>query len=124
MCDVFQLLKYFDNFHNFTSHLIKSFPENINFANTISNCLMPEECTLFQTNWKVRFTPLDQRSWSHLDMDRLGATHSFGTTCTYWVSDSLDKQPSFVHSTTTNHMGLLHHSTMGSMMEIFLRLVN
>src|ERR1700674_5249461 len=50
MCDVFQLLKYFDNFHNFTSHLIKSFPENINFANTISNCLMPEECTLFQTN--------------------------------------------------------------------------
>src|SRR5882762_11300812 len=59
MCDMFQLLKYFDNFCNFTSHLIKSFPENINFANTISNCLMPEECTLFQTNWKVRFTPLN-----------------------------------------------------------------
>src|SRR5882762_4837095 len=59
MCDMFQLLKYFDNFYNFTSHLIKSFPENINFANTISNCLMPEECTLFQTNWKVRFTPLN-----------------------------------------------------------------
>src|ERR1700674_3738328 len=48
MGDVFQLLKYFDNFYNFTSHFIKSFPENINFANTISNCLMPEECTLFQ----------------------------------------------------------------------------
>src|ERR1700676_794774 len=48
MCDVFQLLKYFDNFNNFTPHFIKSFPENINFANTISNCLMPEECTLFQ----------------------------------------------------------------------------
>src|SRR6202790_3661960 len=30
------------------SHFIKSFPENINFANTIFNCLMPEECTLFQ----------------------------------------------------------------------------
>ena len=37
-----------DNFFNFTSHFIKSFPENINFANTISNCLMPDECTLFQ----------------------------------------------------------------------------
>src|SRR6202051_1105296 len=59
MCDVFQLLKYFDNFYNFTSHFIKSFAENINFANTISNCLMPEECTLFQTNWKVGFTPLN-----------------------------------------------------------------
>src|SRR5882762_4267851 len=74
MCDVFQLLKYFDNFYNFTSHFIKSFAENINFANTISNCLMPEECTLFQTNWNGK----------------------------------LDS----------------HHSTMGSMMETFLRLVN
>jgi len=53
MCDVFQLLKYFDNFYNFTSHFIKSFPENINIANTISNCLIPEECTLFQTIWNI-----------------------------------------------------------------------
>src|SRR5882762_11637406 len=49
MCDVFQLLKYFDNFYNFTPHFINFFLENINFANTISNCLMPDECTLFQT---------------------------------------------------------------------------
>jgi len=47
-----------DNSFNFTSHFIKSFPENINFANTISNCLMPEECTLLQISWKVEFTPL------------------------------------------------------------------
>jgi hypothetical protein len=55
---------------------------------------------------------MDQRSWSHLDMDRLGATHSFGTSCTYQVSDSLDKQPSFVHSTTMSHTGLLQQKDL------------
>ena len=53
---------------------------------------------------------MDQRSWSYPDIDGLGATHTFGTSCTYRVSDSSlstrHTDPSFVHSTTTSHTGL------------------
>jgi len=44
-------LKYFDNFYNFTVSLIKSFPENINFANTIS--IADARRVHFVPNWKV-----------------------------------------------------------------------
>src|SRR5882762_5496170 len=79
MCDVFQLLKYFDNFYKFTSHFIKSFPENINFANTISNFLMPEECTLFQIGNRVRHGYGKTRGFSKMGSAGTGTVVDFGT---------------------------------------------
>src|SRR5882762_4374713 len=62
MCDVFQLLKYFDNFYNFTSHFIKSFLEKHQFCQHYIQLLDARRVD-FVPNWKLGFLEQSPLFW-------------------------------------------------------------